>query len=117
METQLWAIILVLITGIIGAFGPIYLKKGTNIIKFNEFSTIYQNKFLIIGVLIYGLCTVLFIPALKGGDLSILYPLVGLEYVWICIYSIYMLNEKMNFWKWMGIASIVLGVTFIGLGA
>lgn len=117
MATQLWAMALVIVGGLIGAFGPIYLKKGSNLIKVRKLSTIYKNKFLIIGVLIYGLGTLIFIPALKGGELSVLYPLVGLAYVWICLYSTLMLKERMNLLKWLGIFIIILGVSFIGLGA
>ena len=117
METQLWAIILVLTAGIVAGFGPIYLKKGTELIKKGKLSTIYKNKFLILGVLIYGLSAILFIPALKGGELSVLYPLVGLSYVWVCIYSVIMLKEKMTKLKWLGIFTVILGVSLIGIGA
>ena len=116
MQTQLWAIGLVFIVGIVGDLGPIYLKKGSEKINFSKFSTIYKNRPLIIGILIYGLSMIIFIPALKGGDLSVLYPFVGLVYVWVSIYSIFMLKEKMNLLKWLGIATIMLGVSFIGLG-
>jgi len=117
MQTELWAVLLVVIAGIIGAFGPIYLKKGSALIDKKKLSTIYKNKFLMWGILIYGISTIMFIPALKGGDLSVLYPLVGLDYVWVCVYSIFMLKERMTMLKWMGIITIVIGVTFIGIGA
>lgn len=117
METQLWAIGLVILAGLIGGLAPIYLKRGSSIIKLGKLETIYRNKPLIIGVLIYGSTTVMFIPALKGGELSVLYPFVGLAYVWVCLFSTLMLKERMNFLKWLGIAIVVLGVSFIGLGA
>lgn len=115
-QTQLWAIALVIIGGVIGAFGPIYLKKGSAMITLKDFSTIYKNKFLIMGIAAYGIGTILFIPSLKGGELSVLYPLVGLVYVWVCLYSKLMLKEKMTLLKWLGIIIILMGVSFIGLG-
>jgi len=117
METQLWAIMLVIIAGIIGGFAPIYLKKGTTLIDIKTPSTIYKNKFLFVGIAIYALTTMMFIPALKGGELSILYPLVGLAYVWVSIYSKFMLNERVTIIKWLGIFTIIIGVYFVGLGA
>ena len=117
METQLWAIGLVFIGGLFGAFGPIYLKKGSSIIKPGKLDTIYKNKPLITGIMIYGVGTVIFIPALKGGELSVLYPLVGLAYVWVCVYSTFMLKERMTLLKWIGIFIVILGVSFIGFGA
>lgn len=114
MKTEMWAVAIVLFAQIIGAFGAIYFKKASG-----EFSlkTAYQNKDLIIGLICYGLATVLFIPALKGGELSVLYPLVSTVYVWVAIFSIWMLDEKMTAIKIWGIGAIVAGVILIGLGS
>ena len=117
MKTQLWAIGLVVIAGLIGGFGPVYLKKASSLINLKKLSTIYNNWFLIIGVFIYGVGTVLFIPALKGGELSVLYPFIGLVYVWVSIYSVILLKERMNLLKWLGVILIIIGVVFIGFGA
>ena len=117
METELWAIGLVILGGIIGGFGPIYLKKATYKIDFKSPKTIFKNWFLIIGIFVYGLSTIIFIPALKGGELSVLYPFVGLVYVWVSIYSSFLLKEGMNWKKWMGVIILIAGVSFIGLGA
>ena len=114
MATQLWSIILVLIATIFGSFGPIFLKKGSN--KF-KIKTIHKNNNIIIGIIFYALATILFIPALKGGELSVLYPLVSLSYIWVSLLSIKMIGEKMNKFKWIGILLIIIGVIFIGLGS
>jgi uncharacterized membrane protein len=117
METQLWAILLVIIAGVLGALSPIYLKRGSDLIKKGRLDTIYKNKPLIIGILINGVGTVFFIPALKAGELSVLYPIVGLSYVWVCVFSKFLLKEEMNLLKWIGIFIVILGVSFIGFGA
>jgi uncharacterized membrane protein len=54
--------------------------------------------------------------ALQGGELSVLYPLVSLGYVWVCLLSIRFLGERMNSVKWTGVAFIVAGVALIGVG-
>ena len=114
MNVELWAVGLVVLAGLLGSLGPIYLKKASD--KFS-FKTIFSNYYLFLGVIFYGIGTVLFIPALKGGDLSILYPLIALTYIWVSFLSIKMLGEKMNRFKWIGILLIIIGVTFIGLGS
>ena len=116
MATQLWAIGMVILATFVGAFGPILLKKASSksLSKINSLMTNYP---LFGGVALYAIGTILFIPALKGGDLSVLYPFVALTYVWVSLLSVKFLGEKMNRFKWIGIALIIIGVTFIGIGS
>ena len=112
--TQLLSVILVLIGCVAGAYGGILLKKGADTLKF-RFWSLVRNKYLIWGVLIYGFGTITYILALRGGELSILYPLISTTYVWIAIMSQKILGEKMNKFKWLGIFLILIGVSLIGL--
>ena len=116
MATQLWAIILVISATLIGAFGPILLKKASAK-RLSKLSSLATNYHLFGGVALYALGTLLFIPALKGGDLSVLYPLVAVNYIWVSLLSVKFLGEVMNKFKWIGIALIIIGVAFIGLGS
>ena len=116
MATQLWAIGLVIAATLIGAFGPILLKKASEK-KLSELKSLITNYHLFGGASLYAVGTFLFIPALKGGDLSVLYPFVALTYIWVSLLSVKFLGEKMNKFKWLGIALIIVGVTFIGLGS
>ena len=114
METKLWAIGLVILGTIIGAFGALLFKQGSKKISF-DIKSFIKNKKLIIGFVLYGLATIIFIPALKGGELSVLYPLVATSYIWVSLLSIRFLKEKMNLWKWLGITFILIGVIFVGV--
>jgi len=116
METQLWAVGLVLSASFVGSFGPIMLKKASGSISL-RIRDLIKNYYLILGFLFYALGTVLFVPALKGGELSVLYPLVAITYVLVSFWSIKLLDEKMNLKKWAGVLLVVIGVVFIGLGA
>ena len=116
MATQLWAIGLVLLANVVGGFGAIFLKKASDKLSL-KLKSIIKNKYLIGGVGFYGLSTIIFIPALKGGELSVLYPFVATVYIWVSLLSIKMLGEKMNKFKWLGILLIIIGVSFIGLAS
>ena len=116
MTTQLWAVGLVILDCFIGAFGPIFLKKAAGNFSLNPIKLI-KNKNLIIGFTFYALGTIIFIPALKGGDLSVLYPLLSLLYVLVVFYSMWLLKEKMNKLKWLGILFVMIGIAFIGVGS
>ena len=114
--TEWWAVAIIIVSTIVGGYGSILLKKGADRLKF-RFKSLIRNTPLIGGLIIYVLGTVAYIIALRGGELSLLYPLVSTQYVWICIFSQKLLGEKMNKWKWLGITLILIGVSFIGLGS
>ena len=57
---------------------------------------------------------VLLILALKDGQLSILYPIISLSYVWVNLLSMYFFHEHMNLFKAIGIALIIGGVGLLG---
>ena len=116
MATELWEIGLIVVGGFVGSFAPILLKLGMNTVHRHNLAQSFFNKYLIAGLFIYALSYIMSIPALKGGDLSILYPLLALSYIWVSIFSIFLLSEKMNRIKWLGIFLIIVGVSLIGLG-
>lgn len=116
MATQLWAIGLVVTATLVGAFGPILLKKASAK-RLSKLNSLMTNYHLFGGVALYAIGTLLFIPALKGGDLSVLYPFVALAYIWVSLLSVKFLGEKMNKFKWLGIALIITGVSLIGIGS
>jgi len=71
---------------------------------------------LFAGYCIYAVFTVLFVYALRHGELSILYPLIALGYVWVTITAVVAFHESMNPMKVTGLAVIVAGVAVLGWG-
>jgi drug/metabolite transporter (DMT)-like permease len=71
---------------------------------------------LFAGYCIYAVFTVLFVYALRHGELSILYPLIALGYVWVTITAVVAFHETMNPMKVTGLAVIVAGVAVLGWG-
>ena len=111
--TSWLSILLVNIGNVLGAFGAILFKLSSGQLKLRSF---FRNKKLVAGVLLYLTSTMVFIIALKGGELTILYPMVATVYIWVSLLSIWILKEKMNVWKWLGIFFILFGVAFVGIG-
>lgn len=111
--TSLLSIILVNIGNILGAVGALFFKLASNTITFKNF---FKSRKLMLGLIIYLSSAVLFIFALKGGELTILYPMVATVYVWVSLLSVWILKEKMNLYKWLGIVAILIGVSLVGIG-
>jgi multidrug transporter EmrE-like cation transporter len=112
--TQTWAIALVLASGILSGLYPIFLKRATTTFSFHPIK-ILKNKQLLIGVTVFFLGFIPYVIALRGGDLSVLYPLSSTGYVWATIFSRTLLGEKMNTRKTIGLCLIIIGVTTLGL--
>ena len=69
---------------------------------------------LLAGYCLYGINVVLLMVALRDGELSMLYPIIALGFVWATMLSIYFLHEPLTMWKIGGIILIVGGVTVMG---
>ena len=75
-----------------------------------------SNPRLVFGYSLYGMSAVLLVLALRHGELSLLYPVIALTYVWVAILSVMVFHENMSPVRIAGIATIVVGVAVLGRG-
>ena len=115
MKTKLWAIILMIICTIFTSSAQILYKIGANTLSFDIISII-TNWQIISGVILYGLGAVLVVIALKGGEVTVLYPIITSSYIWVSLGSVHFFGEKMNLFKWIGIFLIIGGIFIITIG-
>lgn len=112
---ELWAIMAVSLISIVGGLGAVFFKKGAE--KFSlSVSGVFKNKNLLMGVIIYAIALFVFTFSLRGGELTIIYPLVSTSYVWAAIFSVKFLGESMTRYKLLGIVLIIIGVSAVGIG-
>jgi len=98
------------------ASGQIFLKIGSGNLSFSILKLL-GNFPLITGFVLYALGAIILVIALKHGELSVLYPIIAMSFVWVSFLSIIFLNEIMSLWKWAGVITIVIGISLIGRGA
>lgn len=101
---------------ILGAAAQVLMKTGANHLSHPGLIGMATNIPLMGGYCLYGLSTVLLVLALKDGELSLLYPVIALTYVWVTILSFVVFHDDINPWKLIGIVLIVVGVTVLGRG-
>lgn len=77
---------------------------------------VLTNAPLIGGLACYGLFMIAMVLALREGELSMLYPIIALSYVWVTLLSYTLLREPPNLFKNLGILTIVIGVGVLGRG-
>jgi drug/metabolite transporter (DMT)-like permease len=100
----------------LGAAAQIFMKLGANRLVHPGLMGMATNLPLLSGLVLYGLSTVLLVLALKDGELSLLYPVIALTYVWVTLLSLVLLHDKPDPYKLAGIAIIVVGVSVLGWG-
>ena len=106
---------------LLGAGAQIFLKGGTQQQRGEGLAdivvTIFSNPQMFTGYALYGLSAILMVAALKYGELSILYPIIAMTYVWVTILSVMIYSESVNLLKFVGLTSIVCGVAVLGMSS
>lgn len=74
---------------------------------------VITNLPLIAGYALYGLSLVLLSYALRHDELSSLYPLISLTYVWVLLLSVFLFHEPLTLVKVVGVLTIMGGVAVI----
>jgi len=99
---MIFQIFLVGFATVLAAFGALLMKKGV--------SKSYFSLNVLFGGLFYSGGAIVFVFALKTAQLSILYPLTALTYVWGFILAKIFLQEKITKYKIFGLLFICSGI-------
>ena len=95
------------------AFGQLFYKYGSKTFSFT-LQGILTNHYLFLGFFFYGIGAIILMAGLKFGNLSLLYPFVSLNFIWVTLLSVFKLGETINSFKINAIIMVILGVFFIG---
>jgi len=115
-STPVASMLLVLTASFIGSFGAVLLKAGASRLGLG-LRQLVCNYRLGLGVALFLLSSYFFVLGVRRGELSVLYPLVSLSYVWTMIWSRLFFAEPITRGKLWGLLLILLGITLISLGA
>ncbi len=116
MTTPLSSVLLVFSAAFIGSFASVFLKAGASLLHRN-LMTLFLNWRIAAGVLLFVASSFLFIAGIRNGELSILYPMVSLGYIFTLLWSRLFFGEPLTRSKFMGLALIVAGIVFLSLGS
>ena len=109
------SMLLVFVASVIGSFGAVFLKLGAARLDGTILS--FVNTRLILGVTLFLGSSVFYALGIRGGQLSVLYPMVSLGYIWTLLWSRLFFKEPFTSSKFIGLGLILLGVFFVGLGS
>jgi drug/metabolite transporter (DMT)-like permease len=115
-STPLSSILVVFFGSVVGSFGAVFLKLGA-VRTHNGGILAFLNGQLALGVTLYLASSVFYGVGIRHGQLSVLYPCVSLGYVWTLLWSRLFFQEQFTRQKLVGLALVLLGVFFVGLGS
>ena len=106
MEGNLRVITVLLISTLLGAFGQLFLK----------YSLLSRLPlFLAVGLAAYFVSTVLYFYLLSRTNLSWIYGMGGLSYIFAVVLAATVIGEPVPIIRWIGTIAITLGFILVGL--
>lgn len=107
--------LLMVLSSFIGSFGAVFLKTGASKLTRN-LAVLMRNWQLVAGVALFLLSSYFFVLGVRKGQLSVLYPIVSLQYVWAMFWSRIFFGEPYTKQKFIGLAMILGGTLMVVMG-
>jgi len=115
METPASSVVLVLFASFIGSFGAVFLKLGAEHMT-GSLKRLLSNYWLAVGIVLYLLSSVFYMMGVSQGQLTVLYPMVSLGYIWAIVWARIFFKEPFTMAKVCGLIMIIFGVALINFG-
>jgi drug/metabolite transporter (DMT)-like permease len=122
MNTQLSSsLLLILLSTLSGVAGQTAIKLGvskpgvaeTATGLFSVIGLILKSPLVILGLVFYALGALAWIAVLSRLDLSVAYPFLALNFVFVTLASRFILGETVPPLRWLGILVIIFGILLV----
>jgi len=94
---------------ILNAAAQLFLKLGVEDFSFSQIPW-----FLLLGFFLFVLSSFIVMFALRRVEMSIMFPLMSVTFVWVSLLSMFILGEAITGLQWTGIGIVVAGVALLG---
>ena len=108
------AMALVLVGSLIGSIGMVFLKKASKDLHHSFWNIV--NMDFVIGAGLFVLSSLIYITGIRHGQISVLYPMASLSYVWALVWARLFFAEPFTRNKLAGLALVLVGVSMVSLG-
>lgn len=99
------AVLLVFVSSLLAAVAQGLYKFGSAVVPFSWF-----HWALLSGLFVYCVAGFLIIISLKFVDMSVVFPVLALSFVWTALLSVLFFHEMVSVLNWFGVLLITLGV-------
>jgi len=116
VKTPVSSMLLILVASLFGSFGAAFLKSGAERLQFS-FGALIRNYYLAAGIGLFVFSSYFFVLGVREGELSVLYPMVSLGYLWTLFLSRIFFGEPFTRGKIVGLGLVLAGIAMLGLGS
>ena len=113
-STPLSSMLLVLFGSVVGSFGAVFLKLGA--VRLTGLISVLNWR-LALGVALYLASSVFYAFGIRHGQLSVLFPMVAVGYIWTLLWARLFFHERFTRSKLLGLGLVLGGVVLVGLGS
>ena len=110
-------IIIAIIQSAFLAVAQYFMKIGVERVVEYSMTWAYFRSFLNwqlgLSLLMYVIAMIIYLFMLKNYDLSIVYPLTSISYIFTILLAMFLLGETVSVVRWVGILLVMLGVGLI----
>lgn len=111
-------LLLTILNSLLMVTGQILWKAGIIGKNINNLPDIFFaifSPFILCGLMVYACSTFLWLYVLNKADLSFVYPIQSLAFVFSLLASIFIFKENISFNRYIGTAIICLGVYLVAI--
>ncbi len=108
-ESKAFFVLILVVGTLLGGLGQFLFKEGL------DNSGLLLAAYLVAGLVIYGMSTLIYFYALSRRSLSWAYSFGGISYIFASVLAFLLLGESVTPLRWLGIAVIAVGTAVIGL--
>lgn len=115
MHTNPRSIALVMVAAALSVAAQVFFKFASQRAALSLAGTLF-NVPLLLGFASYAIVALVFVNALKEGELTVLYPLLATSYIGVALVSPLFFDDSLNTMKVAGMLIVIMGVYFIARG-
>ena len=84
-----------------------------SLLVFHTWVTVLTNPMVVLGFILYGLASLVWLKVLSEHELSLAYPLISLSYAISLVIGKWLFDDDINITRSVGVALIVLGAIVV----
>lgn len=111
-------IFLTVINSLLMASGQMLWKKGMmglQITGIFDMISVLFTPFIFSGLIVYGFTTLLWLYILNKAEISYVYPIQSVVFIFVLVGSIIIFKETVSFNRWLGVLIICFGVYIVSI--